>query len=40
MQNLSTLQLRSDVLRLIRTFFDGRDYLEVQTPIGVETPPL
>ena len=40
MQNLSTLQLRSDVLRLIRTFFDGRDYLEVSTPIGVETPTL
>ncbi len=40
MQSLSTLQLRSDVLRLIRTFFDGRDYLEVQTPVSVETPTL
>ena len=40
MQSLSTLQLRSDVLRLIRTFFDGRGYLEVQTPVSVETPTL
>ena len=40
MQSLSTLLLRSDVLRLIRTFFDGRDYLEVQTPVSVETPAL
>ena len=34
------LELRAEVVRGIRCFFEGRGYLEVDTPIRVKTPAL
>ena len=34
------LELRAEVVRGIRRFFEGRGYLEVDTPIRVKTPAL
>lgn len=34
------LELRARILRAMRAFFDGRGYVEVETPVRVETPAL
>lgn len=39
-QKKKALGLRADILREIRTFFEQRDYLEVDTPVRVRTPAL
>ena len=37
---LSRLHLRAKLLRAVRTFFESRDYLEIETPLMVPSPGL
>jgi lysyl-tRNA synthetase class 2 len=37
---IERLRLRADVMRQIRAFFDGQDFLEVETPLVVPSPGL
>ena len=36
--NLENLKARAQVLRTIRTFFDGRGFVEVETPVRIPAP--
>ncbi|MCC5844822.1 MAG: EF-P lysine aminoacylase GenX [Verrucomicrobia bacterium] len=35
-----TLELRARILKTMRAFFDARGYMEVETPVRVETPAM
>ena len=37
---LSTMQIRSKVLRAVRTFFYSNDFIEVETPVRIPAPAL
>ena len=36
--NLDAIRLRARIVSAIRSFFDGRDFVEVETPVRIAAP--